>query len=297
MKTIQSILTVLLFSYTAIIWALPEGKKYSVQAALKVNDWDTALDLAEELVADYPKSSEAHFLLAHAIRIKMEEVSQVRAMFSLGDYKEALATAIQLDPANIAARTEQIGFFIFAPGVAGGDKELAQQRINDLRPFDAFSALEMEVQLAAVNKDPKRQELLLKEMLSLQPKHPSTLMNLAGIEIERKAYPAAEAWLLKIDDSEDPGWPLLAQYQRAKWRILAKQNVDQAIALMTAYAEQLPQTNSEINLPPLAAVWWRMALAYENKGEPDRAIELLKTSLKADKDFEPAEQDLERLSD
>ncbi len=133
--------------------AVTEQQKKAVQNALKVNDWDTALDLAEDLVDDYPQNAAAHYLLASAIRVKMQDVSQVRAMFSLGDYKEALAKAIELDPGNVDARTEEIGFYMMAPGIAGGDKELAAEKIKSLKAVDKLKGLEMEAQLAGVNKD------------------------------------------------------------------------------------------------------------------------------------------------
>ncbi len=297
MNHIKNLLITSLLFLALTVSALPEQLTSPIQAALKVNDWDTALDLAEDLVDEHPKSSAAHFLLAQALRIKMEDVSRVRAMFSLGDYKDALAEAIKLDPANIDARTEEIGFLIFAPGVAGGDKEQAQQRINDLRAFDAFSALEMEVQLAAVNKDAARQELLLKEMLGLKPKHPNTLMSLAAMAMQRQDYQATEAWLVQVADAEDAGWLLAAQYQRAKWRILAKQQSDVAIQLLDDYQRRLEGIETTVNLPHKAAALWRQALAYENQGDKKLAIELLKSSLQADQDFEPAEDDLDRLSD
>jgi tetratricopeptide (TPR) repeat protein len=280
-----------------VVGSVTVAQRSAVRDALKANDWDAALDLAEDLVDDHPNSSVAHFLLASALRVKMQEVSQVRAMFSLGDYKEALAKSIELDPKNVDARTEEIGFYLFAPGIAGGDQDHAIERIKQLKAVSLYHGLQMEAQLAAVNEQPDQQGQLLQRMVELEPDNPVGLMQLAGWHMQREAHTEAEALLLRINGIEDPGWPLLAQYQRAKWRILAQQESALAIELLQGYREKLPQVDSELGLPPTAAAWWREALAHENQGNTQQAIESLKRSLAADKDFAPAEKDLDRLTD
>ncbi len=297
MRSIKTICLLILLSAVPTSWAVTEAQKVTIRDALKINDWDAALDLAEDLVDDHPTNSEAHFLLASALRVKMQEVSQVRAMFSLGDYKEALAKSIELDPKNIDARTEEIGFYLFAPGVAGGDKEFAAERIIELKTVNLFSGLQMEAQLAAVNEDTDKRLLLLQQMVELEPENPQALMQLGGLMVQLKRYKEADDSFIKITGDKDPAWPLAAQYQRAKWRILAKQDADLAIELLRSYQQHVPNIESEVNLPSVAAAVWREALAHENKGDKNNAIVLLKKSLSMDEDFEPAEDDLDRLTD
>jgi len=288
-----SVFSLLAFSAVAVT---PEQDS-AVIDALKTNDWDEALDLAEDLVDDYPDSSNAHYLLASALRVKMQEVSQVRAMFSLGDYKEALATAIELDPNNVEARSEEIGFYMAAPGVAGGDKELAAEKIKALKAVDEFKGLEMEAQLAGINQDQEKATEILKKMLTLKPNSPGALMQLSVMAMQDNDYLKADEYLLNITADEDAGWPLLAQYQRAKARILAEQDTDTAIALLQAYQDAFAAVETELNLPHKAAVYWRLALAHEQKGDKAQAVDLLQQSVRLDGDFEPAQEDLERLSD
>ena len=286
---------ILLLAVTAS--AVTEQQHAAVINALKSNDWDDALDLAEDLVDEFPKSSKAHYLLASAIRVKMQDVSQVRAMFSLGDYKDALATAIELDPNNIDARTEEVGFYMMAPRVAGGDKELAAEKIIALKAVNPLKGLEMEAQLAAVNKDAIKAEKILQEILTLNPTASGVLMQLAVSAMQKNDYLKADEYLLRITAEDDAGWPLMAKYQRAKARVLAKQDADAAIKLLQEYREILPQVHSDLNLPDDSAVFWRMALAYENKGDVPQAIELLQKSVSLNKDFEAAANDLNRLMD
>lgn len=297
MKKIKIILLFLISLFIFPAHAVSDQQNAAVAQALKTNDWDKALDLAEDLVDDFPKSSTAHYLLASAIRVKMQDVSQVRAMFSLGDYKEALATAIELDPKNVDARTEEIGFYMMAPGVAGGDKELAAEKIDALKLVNKHKGLEMEAQLAAVNQDQEKAAQILRELINVKPNSPSALMQLAVMAMQTSDYLKADEYLLKINGEDDAGWPLMAQYQRAKARVLAKQDSDTAINLLQSYKESFSEVKSEMNLPDDSAVYWRMALAYENKGEVKKAVELLKQSVTLNDDFEPAQDDLDRLTD
>lgn len=284
-----------LWAYSAA--AITPEQDVAVIDALKANDWDDALDLAEDLVDNYPDSSRAHYLLASALRVKMQDVSRVRAMFSLGDYKEALATAIELNPNNVAARAEEIGFYMAAPGVAGGDKELAAEKIKALKAVDEFKGLEMEAQLAGINQDQEKATAILEQMLTLKPHNPVALMQLAVMAMQQNDYLKADKYLLNITADEDAGWPLMAQYQRAKARILAGQDIDTAIALLQAYQDTFMAVETELNLPHRAAVYWRMALAHEQKGDKAQAVDLLQQSVHLNGDFEPAKDDLERLSD
>ena len=48
-------------------------------------------------------------------------------------YTWALYGALELDPDHIDARAEEIGFLIRAPGIVGGDRDVAQRRIAELR--------------------------------------------------------------------------------------------------------------------------------------------------------------------
>ena len=277
--------------------AVSDEQRQAVRQALSANDWGQALDLAEDLVDDFPDSSVAHYLLANALRLKMQEVSQVRAMFSLGDYKEALAKAIELDPANVDARTEEIGFFLFAPGVAGGDKQLAAEKIQSLKAVDQVKGLEMEAQLAAVNEDQVKAAALLRQVVALKPNSPGALMQLAVMAMQNNDVLAADQHLNQITAEDDAGWPLMAQYQKAKARVMAGVEADTAIDLLNAYLAALPGVASKLNLPDEAAVYWRMALAYEIKGNNSKAIELLQRSVQLNDDFEPARDDLDRLTD
>ncbi|MFC3194791.1 tetratricopeptide repeat protein [Marinicella sediminis] len=297
MKLKQSLIITTFLFHATITGAVTEVQRTAINELLQKNDWDTAMDLAEDLVDAHPQSSLAHYLLASAIRVKMQEVSQVRAMFSIGDYKESLAKAIELDPQNLDARTEEIGFYMFAPGMAGGDKAVAANKIAALKMVNQIKGLEMEAQLAAVNEDQAGAVTVLQSLIALDPHNPGALMQLAVVAMQDNDFQQADEYLLNITAEQDAGWPLMATYQRAKARVLAKQDLDTAIDLLIAYRQALPEVVSALSLPDDSAVYWRMALAHEQQGEVSEAIRLLRQSVQLNGDFEPAQEDLDRLTE
>ncbi len=297
MNSKSLILITILLIISQITTAVTESQRTKVISLLKQSDWSTAIDLAEKLIEEQPQNSQAHFLLAKAIRLKMQEVSQIRAMFSIGDYKEALATAIKLDPNNVDARIEEIRFYLFAPSIAGGDTELATEKIKALKAVDQIKGMEMEAELAGAKGDQVKAEKILEELILLKPNNPSSLMQLGIIAMQKKNYLQADQYLTKITAEEDPGWPLIAQYQRAKARILARQDADMAITLLEEYQKTSATIQSELNLPDDAIIFWRMAMAHEIKGNKAKAISLLQQSVELNSEFEPAQEHLDRLTD
>lgn len=267
-----------------------------IENALAKKDWDSAIDLAEDYIDQNPKSSLAHYYLAKGIRIKMQSVSRVRAMFSLDDYKEALEKAISLDPKNLDAREEQIGFYLFSPSIAGGDKEVAKQKIIELKSIDSISGLEQEVKLESINKNLVRVESLYEELIDKSPKQLKNYIELAQVKIELKKYKSAEDLLLKLIEKGSTQFTHHAQYQRARWRILANQENELAISLLDEYQIASEKNKDKlVTYLPLYAIYWRKGLAYENLGNTKKAIEYLNKSLAKNDDFEPAKSDFKRL--
>ncbi len=296
MKLITIVLTLSLLLLTEPIQAVTPQQKAQFSKAMKAKDWSKALNLANDLVKAFPQSSKAHHLLASALGLKMQQVSKARAMFSLGEYKAALAKSIELDSNNLDARSEQIGFYYIAPGIAGGDKAYAIEKTQALKSIDRFSGLSMEAFMAAVEKDTEKQQQFVQEMLELKPNNANALMQMALLKNEFKQYEEADKLLQRIDASEDDGWPLMAQYQRAKWRIMANQETAVAIELLNNYRTKLVGIETDLNLPNEAAALWRLALAYEQQNNIEKAKQHLKQSVLLDKNFEEAAQDLKRLS-
>jgi tetratricopeptide (TPR) repeat protein len=265
-----------------------------IQSAMEATEWKEALDLAEQWVDEEPESSVAHYWLALALRTKMETVSKIRAIASVDNYTEALERAIVLDPKNIDALQEHIGYLIHAPGIAGGDRDQAREEIGALEKVDPVAALEMRIELFRKEEDTTGQIATLKQLRLLEPENAAYDLEAALLLIETEDYEEAERLLLDTQASDEPGVALAGRYYRARWRVIAERDLGTARDLLIAYIEA--RGDGPLSYAPSkAAAYWRLGLAYDGLGERSAAIEALETSIELDPDFKPAAKDLKRL--
>ncbi len=81
--------------------------------------------------------------LARALGRKTEKANPLRQAFMVGDVRAEFEKAVQLDPANVDARSDLMEFYMEAPGVFGGGMDKARQQaeaIARLDPAEGHSA-------------------------------------------------------------------------------------------------------------------------------------------------------------
>ena len=275
--------------------AVPQQQKNEIEQAIAKNDWDTAEEIAEDLTDQFPRDSEAYYLLALAIRNKMENVSSMRALMNTGDYNDALDKAISLDPSNVKALNEQIGYLIFAPGVAGGDREEAAEKIKHLQRVSPIDAARMSLSLASAEENTDKQIQALDSLIQLEPDNKQHPITKAIIFINQKKYPEADTLLEQVEQGAEERHALAALYQRARWRIIAKQEFNLSEQWLRDYIKRFPALDNQNGIPDLSAAYWRLGLALELSNDKPAAVEALKTSVELNPEFKEAKKDLKRL--
>lgn len=218
-----------------------------------------------------PDSSEAHYVYAVALRTKMQKVSKIKAMFVVDDYKALLARALALDPENLDAREEKIGFLIHAPGVVGGDRDTAREMIQALEPLDWRRAMEAR---ASLEFEEGREDDAVRTLLLVLEKHPGDLecrWQLAFWYQGKQRYREADEQFALLAENPDPAASLGALYQRARTRIVGKFEPERAVEFLLRFVEAVPQ--GVAGLPSKSAALWRLGNAYEQlkKGTDARA--------------------------
>jgi tetratricopeptide (TPR) repeat protein len=147
----------------------PEATLLLARLSNASEDWKNGVEYGEQAVSLLPDSSEAHYQYAVALRIKMSSVCKVRAAFGVSKYKNLLRRAIELDPTNIDARAEEIGYLVNAPAIAGGDHDKAEQRIEELGKLDQEYARQMMAGLELAKKDPEEAVKLFRKIIPKEP--------------------------------------------------------------------------------------------------------------------------------
>jgi|YNPBryunderm2012_1023409.scaffolds.fasta_scaffold08330_3 tetratricopeptide (TPR) repeat protein len=276
----------------AVLAATPQeeatrGRRLVVltRLALARGDHEQAVNYGKQAVEALPASAEAHYRYAVALREHMSRISKLKAIGVVGTYKAALTRALELHPQHLQARAEEIGFLIHAPGIAGGSKEKARARIEELLRLDAQLGTTMKVLLLRSEGDTEGAIKVLREHLARAGDDADNRMLLAMTLQEAKRFREADAELEPLLAHENPNTALAAMYQLARCRLLGSYDQRRAVALLTTYLERLPEKARR--LPSRAAAYWRLGQAHQQLGELAQARAAFQQALA----YEPGHQE------
>ncbi len=261
-------------------------------------DADRALELAERAVELAPDSSAAQHGLARALTLRMRG-GMLAAMGSLAAFKQALRSAVELDPGNVDARTDWIGFLAIVPGLAGGDKDEALRLARELQTVDERRGLVMTSFVQSLREETDAALATLSKALEAYPGDPELLTTRAmlfaseeRLDEARRDYEAALAG--EHDRGEGRRHHYMALYQLAKMRVEAGLELEEALAALETYADEAPLADL---LPPRAGAHWRAGQALEQLGRTEEARRAFERALELDPDMEQAREELEALDE
>jgi tetratricopeptide (TPR) repeat protein len=272
----------------------PEGTVLATQALNRVGDWKQGVEYGEQAIEAFPESSEAHLAYAVALRIKMQNVSTIKAMFVNGSYKKELRKAIELDPKNVAALQERIGFLTHAPGIAGGDKTKARELVEELEPLDWRAAMFSLAEIHQAEQDTRGAISVYEAMLERDAEDIEALEALAFALQSAGEYRESDRHFKTLLANEDERMSLSARYQLARSRILGEYEQRQAVDHLTIYIGALTESLQR-GLPTKSHAYWRMGMAHEQLQELDDARRSFEKAIALDGDNESAKDSLKKL--
>lgn len=230
---------------------------------------EAALKLLDACATRLPQAAMCQYGVGSVLGAQALSQGMLKALGSVGRVRDALARAVELDPLLYAARNALVQFYLVVPGIAGGSVAKAR-----------------EVAAAASARQPEHAKLLI-----------------ALVDIGHKKHEQAEAGLLSVRAGDDRelaadvaevwaqlGFTYLNDKKEAKARAVFERMVldrpasprghyglgrvltdlgqfDQAIAAF----ERAAALDRTAGLP----IDYRAALAYQAKGDRDKARTLL----------------------
>lgn len=274
--------------------SIPEGERAVLRARahLGLGDWEPSVRQAERATKLAPDNAAAHLIHAQALSAKMNEVSPMRALMSVGAYKRALARALELDPDNVDARTEEIGYLTYAPGIAGGDKEKAQTRIDELEAIDVRQALQMQAGLLRQLGDEQGALEVRRTLLDQDPDDEQAALDLALALIRVERFEESDPILGRLERSDDERISLSAIYQLGRSRVLGKYDVATGIEYLDRY---VAGADPPAGLPTKAQAYWRRGEGLALEGDLEAARGSLEEALRRDPDLKQAREALKAL--
>ena len=228
---------------------------YLGRLALQRDDAEKAIAYLEKAVALAPGISRHHQRLGDAYGRSAQKASLFSQMGLAKKCRLAYEKAVELDSRNLDARQSLLGFYLQAPGIAGGSNEKALEQAQAIK-------------LA----DPARGRFALASVYAADKKYA-----LAFAEFEE---------VLKADPAN-----YSALFQTGRLAALSGERLDPGLSALRQCLAQTPPENQ----PGHAAVHWRFGNILEKKGDKPGAKSAYEAALKVDPKFPQAIEALKKL--
>jgi tetratricopeptide (TPR) repeat protein len=274
----------------------PEGTVLATRALNQVEDWKLGIEYGKQAIEAFPERSEARLAYAIALRTKMQQVSTMKAMFIIGSYKRELRKAIELNPKNVEAREEQIGFLTHAPGIAGGDKQKARELVEELKPLDWRAAMFSLAEIHREEKDTESAISVYEAMIERDAEDFQARLALAFALQSAGNYRESDRHFKTLLENENERMSLSARYQLARSRVLGEYEQRRAVDHLTTYIAALTES-VQPGLPTKSNAYWRLGMAYEQLQELDDARRSFEKAIALDGDNKLAKDALNKLGE
>lgn len=274
---------------------LPHGQRdgraafYLGRIEMQEDEARKAADWFERAVKMNPKSAVYYDWLGRAYAIQARSANIFRAPSLARKTKNALDTALALDPDNLDVHDDLITYYTRAPGFLGGSKEKAREMLLEIKKRNAYRGSIATANICGAAQDSACVERELQGMVTSYPDSAGVYASLAAFYANRKQFDKAFAVLdqrLRAKPNE-----LTTLYQVGRTASLSGQNLDQAErALKTYLANPTPERG-----PAPAHVHYRLGTIYERKGAKELAREEYRAALKLNAKHQDAQKALAAL--
>tara|TARA_R110002126_G_scaffold161549_11_gene309403 strand:- start:3821 stop:4678 length:858 start_codon:yes stop_codon:yes gene_type:complete len=214
----------------------------------------TNLDLAEKYIkqalALAPDNAEVHFICGRIMGQQAEN-----AIFSALSYAKksltCLEQAVKLQPDNTGYRRGLMSFYLGAPGIAGGDEELAWQQVEHITIIDALQGSLAKLNFYRQTEQQDQYRQLLEQSRISYPAHAEFHYRHGLLLQEEKQYSEAfVAFTSATQAAKDNAdvYVLNAWYQIGRTALFSQQQLAEGIAALNyfiahvAAADDVPET-------------------------------------------------------
>ncbi|MEW5682198.1 MAG: hypothetical protein AB1780_07440 [Pseudomonadota bacterium] len=230
----------------------------------------TNLDLAEKHIetalTQAPQNAEVQFICGRIMGQQAEN-----AIFSALSYARkslaCLKQAVALQPENTAYRKGLMSFYLGAPGIAGGDKQLAWQEVEQITQLSALQGTLAQLSYYRQTEQTTQYQQLLAHSRQRYPEqaefHYRYGLVLQDNKQYKDAFHAFTATTLAAQD-EDGIYRLNAWYQIGRTALFSGQQLEQGIQALNYYLANAPEAD---NLPDKPWAHFRLAQLHKLNGD------------------------------
>lgn len=256
-----------------------KAQEYIADIAVFEEEWDTAIDIYEELLEEFPEDANLNFKYGGVMGLKCLTISKFEAAFYIPDIKKYLKKAATLDENHIESRWALVQLYIQLPGVFGGSYDTANEYANQLLAIDTLNGSFAKGYVAEHRDEPENaKQYYLKAM-----------------QLKKAAVCQDELTKLPSEDIENNSSIIGCEvfkrnqlnYLTAK--VAAEYNFQNQRGIL--YIQRYIDNFSSIDGEPLNKAYYRKAQLYRNLGNKKEAKKWIEKSLALEDDFDKAQEE------
>jgi cytochrome c-type biogenesis protein CcmH/NrfG len=254
--------------------------------------WDDAINAAQHAVELAPYNAEYHLWLGRAYGLKAERSSWVTALSLARKTREEFERAVELNGANVDARSDLAEYYLDAPGFLGGGKDKAAAQADKMMPLDAGSAHWVRAAIAEKEKRLDVAESELKMAIQTGRRQAERWLDLAGFYRRHNRLNEMEQAVIKAVEVQPQERHPHVLYEAAETLYRAGRNFDGAVQLLRTYIAG----NQSSEEAPMFQAHYLLGTILEKQGDRQGAAEHYRATLALAKDFAQAQAALRRVS-
>ena len=260
------------------------------RAYFSLDQWDRGISACEKAVALAPDNSQFHLWLGRIYGEKADKSGFMTAAGLAKRVRNEFETAVHLNPSSVDARSDLAEFYLEAPGIVGGGRDKAERQANSLISLDPARAHWVNARIAEKKKDFAAAESEYRGAIEVSHGSASSWLNLGLFYRHREQFDMMEQALTHVRPAplDRPD----ALVDAAEILIRSQRNLPEAIQLLQVYL----QSNSKVEQAPAFKVHYLLGTAVEKLGDKQNAAAEYKSALALAKEFQPAQQALERVN-
>jgi predicted Zn-dependent protease len=260
------------------------------RAYLMIESWDKAVPPGEQAVALQPDNSNYHLWLGRAYGRKAEHSIFFKAVGWARKCRTEFERAVELNAANVPARTDLAEYYLEAPAFLGGGKDKAQAQAVEIAARDKSAAHMVRARLAEDDKDYNAAERELRQAIADSNQPAGYWLDLAAFYRRRD----------RLNDMENATKKAVAADKEKDPAILV-----QAAALLLGAGRNLPGAavlaRKALSSPasgegaPTFQAHYLLGQALEKQGDNAGAAQEYRAALSLAKDYKQAQKALKRI--
>jgi tetratricopeptide (TPR) repeat protein len=267
-----------------------EAHNLLCRAYFSLGEWDRGISECQKAVSLDPNNSNDHLWLGRAYGEKADKSNFMSAAGLAKKARSEFETAVELDPKNIAARTDLAEFYLEAPGIVGGGRDKAEDQARSLQALDPARADWVYARIAEKKKDTAEAEKYYRAAIQASHGSASSWLNLGLFYKHSDQFDKMEEALhhviaAPVDRPE-------ALFDAAEILVHTNRNLPDAAELLRRYLS----SKTSVEQAPAFKAHYLLGTVLEKQGDKQAATQEFRASLDLARDFSPAREALDRIN-